>query len=343
MLATLASVAAAIVPIGTAGKDLTQAIMRAIEGGKRIRSTLLLASHAANRGNAEHAAVCLGAGLELFHTAALLHDDVLDASETRRGRPSTHWAFSAQHRTQGWEGDATSFGHAGAILAGDITLLASGRALHSAMAQLEEGPRDKVAMIFHDTVDLVTAGQYLDMKLAVQPIDSLVGQEADIRAAMRSKTASYTCEAPLALGAVVAGATDDIVTRLRAIGILMGIAFQLRDDVLGLTGSPKVTGKPSGDDLREGKRTLLLWHAWTRSKPAQKAVLRRVLGDRDASEAEIAAAIAVLTATGAFNAVEEEIAETMRVVRLKIANLDLSDPYASLLDEFAAGTTGRDR
>ncbi len=344
MLATIASVAAAIVPVGAAGKDLTGAVVHALEGGKRLRSTLLLASHAANRGNAEHAVVCLGASLELFHTAALLHDDVIDSSETRRGKPSTHAAFASGHRENGWEGDAAAFGQAGAILAGDIALMASGRALHAAMAQLPEGPRDRVAILLHDTIDLVSAGQYLDMKLAAQPIDAIADQEADIRATMRAKTASYTSEAPLAMGAIAAGASDDTVSRLRSIGTLMGVAFQLRDDVLGLTGTPEVTGKPVGDDLREGKRTLIVWHAWTRAKkPSHKAALRRVLGDRTASDADIASAIAVIESLGAFDAVEDEIAETTRVVRRTIGGLNLVEPYAAVLDGIAASTANRDR
>jgi geranylgeranyl diphosphate synthase type I len=343
MLATVASVTAAIIPIGVAGKDLTQAIVSAIDGGKRLRSMLLLASHAANRGRVEHAAVCLGASLELFHTAALLHDDVIDASETRRGKPATHRVFAAEHQANNWVGDPNAFGFASAILTGDIALLASGRALHSAMAQLEDGPRDRVATIYHNTVDLVSAGQYLDMRLAAQPIDSISDLEAGIRATIRAKTASYTCEAPLAMGAVAAGASEDTVSRLRSIGVLMGVCFQLRDDILGLVGSPQATGKPVGDDIREGKRTLLLWHAWNQASPSQRTTLRRVVGNRASSGGEIDAAIAIIEAVGAFDAVEKEIAETALQARDGIRDLGLSEPFASILDDAAASAANRER
>ena len=339
--ATLASVAAATLPAGAAGHDLTQAILRASEGGKRVRSVLLLASHHAHGGSAPRAAVALGAALELFHTAALLHDDVLDDADTRRGQPATHRHFADHHREKGWEGDAGAFGTAGAILAGDIALLASARALHAATAQLGAPTADLVATLFHDTADLVTAGQFLDMRLAAQPLDQLPGQEGDIRATMRAKTASYTAEAPLALGAASAGANEARVAALRSIGVILGLAFQMRDDILGVTGTPDVTGKPVGDDIREGKRTLLLWHGWTGATPAQRRVIRKALGVHDADDADVAAAIDAIRAVGAFDAVEAEIAAASAAASDRLAALDLEKPYGEMLRTIAANATHR--
>lgn len=343
IMAVIASTAAAMLPAGDSGRELSQAIVRAGEGGKRLRSSILLASHGANGGGAEHAVLTLGAAMELFHTAALLHDDVLDDSDTRRGRPSVHRAFASMHHDRALTGDPLAYGRAGAILAGDVAMLASGRALRAAIGLLPASSADTVATLFQDTLDLVTAGQFLDMNLAARPIDAIPGDEETIRAVMRSKTASYTWEAPLALGAAAAGADVTIVSRLRAVGLLAGIAFQLRDDILGLTGAPAVTGKPVGDDIREGKRTLLVWHTWTTANTAQRVELKRALGNRDASDSEVANAINVVRDVGAFEAVEDEIARTTDVVRERLAGLPLAEPYRAYLDGLVESATHRDR
>lgn len=343
ILATLGSVTAAMIPVGAAGHDITQAIANTIEGGKRLRSILLLASHHAHGGKAHNSAVNLGTALEFFHTGALLHDDILDDSDTRRGKPSAHKRFAAHHKERGWEGDPLAFGNAGAILAGDVALLAATRALHTAASLLTGPPRDRTIDLFHDSVDLVIAGQYLDMHLATQPVEALGYQEADIRTTMRAKTAAYTGEAPLALGAASAGVGEAGVDAAREAGVFLGIAFQLRDDILGLTGDSTVTGKPTGDDIREGKRTLPLWHAWARAKPHQRTILKKALGVRTASDAEVSAAIDVIREVGALDAVEEEIASALRQALTRIERLALQEPYASLLLTISKDAAIRDR
>jgi geranylgeranyl diphosphate synthase, type I len=342
ILATLASVAAAMVPVGAASHDITQAIANAVEGGKRLRSILLLASHHAHGGRSPRSAIALGAALELFHTGALLHDDILDESDIRRGRPSTHRHFALHHKEKGWEGDPLAFGNAGAILSGDVALMAADRALHAATSALSGAPRDRVASLFHDTVDLVVAGQYLDMRIAIQPIEALAQQEADIRTTMRAKTAAYTGEAPLTLGAASAGMDDSQIDAIRDAGIFLGLAFQLRDDVLGLSGDPSVTGKPAGGDVREGKRTLLMWHAWTHASSAQRATLRRALGVKTASDGDVSAAVEVVRKVGAFEAVEEEIRAASLQAQNRIEGLGLEEPYAALLVKIASDAAERD-
>ena len=339
---TLAQLAAGIEAAGSASEDLTRAIAGATEGGKRVRSTILIASHHAHSGSHHDAAVALAAALELFHGAALLHDDVLDESDTRRGAPSAHRAIEALHGRRGWQGDAAAFGRAGAILAGDLALMASARALQSAAGRLPEESRERVVRLFLTMSDLVTAGQYLDMRTATQPLDDLPHQEGDIRATMRTKTASYTCEGPLALGAAVAGASDAQIAAVREVGVPLGIAFQLRDDVLGLVGTA-ATGKPSGDDVREGKRTLVLFLAWTLASEAQRDAIRRAAGVRDASAADVHGAIEAIIATGAIDAVEGEIATTAAQARSRLAGLGLAQPYAGILDDIAAFVVARDR
>jgi geranylgeranyl diphosphate synthase type I len=220
--------------------------------------------------------------------------------------------------------------------------MASTRALQAAAGHLPAESGERVVRLFTEMSDLVTAGQYLDMRTAAQPLDDLPDQEADIRATMRAKTASYTCEMPLALGAAVAGATDAEIDAVREVGVPLGVAFQLRDDLLGLVGTA-ATGKPSGDDVREGKRTLVLFLAWTHAAPPQRTAMRRALGVRDASAADVKGEIEAITETGVIEAVELEIATTAARARAALADLGLVPPYARILDDVAAGAVQRDR
>lgn len=326
--ATLTETAKAIAPAGIAATELIKQIAASSAGGKRLRAQLVAASHAAHRGHEEDAAIGIGAAVELFQTAALLHDDVLDDSDTRRGRPAAHKVLADSHRQHGWLGSADDFGAAAGILAGDVALMAAHRALLEATRLIERDAATMVSRLFADMAELVTAGQYLDMRVAVQPLESLGSQEAAIRDVMRSKTASYSAEFPLALGAACAGAPAASIAAVRDLGVPIGVAFQLRDDVLGLTGTPQVTGKPAGDDIREGKRTMLVWRAWTVTDAAGRDCLRETLGRRDASDIEVATAVAVILGTDALDRVEAEIDSLARDASARLDVLDL-DPAAS--------------
>ncbi|WP_062464511.1 polyprenyl synthetase family protein [Demequina soli] len=324
----LAWAADAMAPAGPAAADIATQVAASAEGGKAFRGRLLLATFDACGGTDREAALMLAAALELFQTAALLHDDVLDGSDTRRGRPAAHRMFEAQHRDAGWLGDAEGYGRAGAILAGDVTLVAALRG--ASLAARRAG--DRVGDLFDEMAALVTAGQHLDMRVAVSPLADLAGLEERIRAVMRSKTASYTAEFPLAMGAAAAGAPEETVAALRAAGLPLGVAFQLRDDVLGLVGSPEVTGKPVGDDLREGKRTLLVWHALTHGDEAQREAVLAVLGRSDATPDRIADAIAAIGSSGAIEAVEREIDGQATLARAALtAALDAPEALLALV------------
>ncbi|WP_169747719.1 polyprenyl synthetase family protein [Demequina subtropica] len=325
----LAWAAAAMAPGLEAAHELAAQLAASSAGGKAFRGRLLLAAFEAAEGGDRLPAEQLAGALELFQTAALLHDDVLDGSDTRRGRPAAHRAFEALHRAAGWPGDAAAYGRAGAILAGDVALVAAMRG--AAVAARRAG--DTVADLFDEMAALVTAGQHLDMRVAAAPWTDLDSLEHDIRAVMRAKTASYTAEFPLALGAAAAGASPATVNALRTAGLPLGVAFQLRDDVLGLTGSPETTGKPVGDDLREGKRTLLVWHALAHGDPAERKAVHAVLGDPAATAEATSAAIAAIESSGALAAAEREIAAQAGHAREALnAALDRPGPVLALVD-----------
>lgn len=340
--ATLEETARAIAPIGTAADDLTDVIGASAAGGKRLRAILVLASHSAHGGADHDRAVGVAAALELFQTAALLHDDVLDDSDTRRGRPAAHRVLAALHERHRWHGSATEFGAAGGILAGDIVLMASQRALHAALDGAADGRRTTTAALFTEMTELVTAGQYLDMRIAAAPLGDIASQAAEIRATMRSKTASYSAEFPLALGAALAGAGAGGVAAVREVGVPLGVAFQLRDDVLGLTGAPEVTGKPTGDDLREGKRTLLVHYLWQAADAAARARLESCLGRQGASDEDVARVIADMAAFGALAQTEREIDHLATTALTRLESLELGQPGLSVLTEVFHAAIHRD-
>jgi geranylgeranyl diphosphate synthase type I len=238
-----------------------------------------------------------------LHACALVHDDVMDASATRRGRPSAHAAFADLHRRLDFTGDADGFGVAAAILLGDLLLswadaMFAGAPLGSAAAKTRD--------VWDGMRELVMAGQYLDV--LVQARGNYSPDEA-LRVAMY-KTSKYTVEGPLHFGAAAAGADHETFAALTAYGIPLGEAFQLRDDVLGVFGDPSRTGKPAGDDLREGKRTLLVALAMQAADAGQAELLRAHLGTPGAlDEATITALRSVIVETGALDDVEKRIAQ----------------------------------
>ncbi|MGC4174147.1 polyprenyl synthetase family protein [Demequina sp.] len=335
--ATIAQTRATAAPAGDVGMELVDAVEAAVAGGKRLRALAVMSSYAAHGGDSPKDIAPVAAALELFQAAALVHDDVLDDAHTRRGRPTSHIAFAKAHAARGDEGNAERFGLAGAVLTGDLSLMVAMRAI----AQAQLGEHGAATMrLFTEMTELVTVGQYLDMRIAASPLTELPNQLDAIRATMRSKTASYTAEFPLALGASAARGDGPHVDAARAAGVPAGIAFQLRDDLLGLTGSPAVTGKPVGDDIREGKRTVPLWHAWTRTDATGRAVIETALGEPSATEQQVQAAIDVITDTGAIDAVEHEIAELMSHVDGLVSHLDVStqgrEQLAALLSGWGA-------
>lgn len=274
-----------------------------LDGGKRMRPRFALAGWTAadtDGSPVPDEVVTACAALELIQACALIHDDIIDASDTRRGRPTVHRTAEAAHRDAGWAGDAGRYGVSQAILIGDLALTwademfvnsgVSGDALTRALTP------------WYAMKTEVLSGQMLDILAEA----SGATDEATPARVNRFKTAAYTVERPLHIGAELAGAGPGTVAALRNYGVAVGQAFQLRDDLLGVFGDPAVTGKPSGDDLREGKRTLLLARATTLADPAEVDFLLGVIGT-ELDEATLERARRVLVDSGAVATVEEEI------------------------------------
>ncbi len=298
-------------------------------GGKRLRPAFVHWGFVAAGGDPNSPQpVDAGAAFEVLQGFALIHDDIMDGSAVRRGAPAVHRAFTSRHEAAGWAGEARRFGEGAAILVGDLALVYSDLLMPLGSAAL--------ASLWHELRVELNMGQYLDLVgTATRRVD-----RASAHLTARYKSGRYTIERPLQVGAHLAGAPE-LALQLSAYGGPLGEAFQLRDDVLGVFGDPGRTGKPVGDDLREGKPTVLLAEAHEQATPAQREVLGRV-GDPDLDQAGIAALQQVLVDTGALDRVELEIEALRLQAEAALMPLDLAAGSRAALVEMARFVVSRD-
>ncbi len=248
--------------------------------------------------------------LEIFHAAALVHDDIIDNSDTRRGSASAHKLFESVRGAMGRDGSQVEFGRAAAILLGDLLLGWSDELLDEGLAAMANQTVARLARAeFNRMRTEVTAGQYLDIledgAWLGQPETELVDRALRV---IVYKSAKYSVQAPLVIGAALAGASTDQLEALRSFGLPLGIAYQLRDDLLGVFGDAAVTGKPSGDDLREGKRTVLIALVREALPGGPRRILDELLGDPALDETQIKTLQRTITDSGAVDRVERLIA-----------------------------------
>jgi geranylgeranyl diphosphate synthase type I len=277
-------------------------------GGKRMRALLCYWGWRAAGGSpSAPEPVIAGTALEFFQAAALIHDDIIDRSDTRRGRPSVHRQFTTRHSEAGWHLDPERFGVSAAILAGDLCLAFS-EELFTASCTDSIGATART--IFNRMRTEVMAGQYLDLlEEAVGPDQAPAVAEERALNILRFKSAKYSMERPLMLGGALAGADDGLLRAYSDFALPLGEAFQLRDDVLGVFGDPEVTGKPAGDDLREGKRTFLVARALGSSGDRARAGINAMLGDTSLDDAAIGELRGLIIGSGALAHTERLIAE----------------------------------
>jgi geranylgeranyl diphosphate synthase, type I len=273
-----------------------------LSGGKRLRPAFCYWGFVGAGGDPlDSHVVDAGAALELLHVFALFHDDVMDDASSRRGAPTTHTTYAADHAREGWAGESRRFGEGVAILVGDLAFVYADQLLHHA-------PPPAWAIWNELRIEL-NVGQFLDIAGSVQRVRDVVKAER----ICRYKSGKYTIERPLHLGAVLAAPDrrDELLPGLSGYGLPLGDAFQMRDDVMGAFGDQALTGKPVGGDLREGKPTPLLARAVAAATPAQAAVLDRV-GAPDLTDAEVADIQQAIVDTGALAALEAHIESLTR-------------------------------
>lgn len=322
--------------IGSEYEELISALAEfVLRGGKRLRPVFAYWGYRAV--TAEPNTVVtkevlrLFSALELLHGCALVHDDVIDNSATRRGMPTAHVYFTQMHRNQGWHGSSEQFGLSAAILLGDLSLVWADDIV--ATCDLDHAGHRRVQQVWAHIRTEVLGGQYLDI------VAEAIGSKSISSAITVNtyKTASYTVSRPLQLGAAAAADRPDVQKVFHQLGTDLGVAFQLRDDVLGVFGDPAVTGKPSGDDLRSGKRTVLLAEAIERADkydPAAAELLRTTVGT-DLTDSSIHELRQVMTSVGALAAVEDRISTLTHHALTLLEAAPINDPAKVGLAELA--------
>lgn len=304
----------------------------ALSGGKRLRPAFAYWGwRAVSSKDADAQVLLLFSALELLHASALVHDDVIDSSATRRGRPTTHMQFAALHRDRQWRGPADQFGISAAILLGDLALAWADDIV--AGVDLPDGARSRVRRVWADIRTELLGGQYLDIVAEASAAESI----ASAMTVNTYKTASYTVSRPLQLGVAAAADRPDVHALFHEVGTNLGVAFQLRDDVLGVFGDPAVTGKPSGDDLRSGKRTVLLATAVEladKSDAAAATLLRASIGT-DLTDTQARELCGVIEQLGALAAVEDQIAALTRRALALLADAPIHPAAKTGLSELA--------
>ncbi|MFL6105386.1 MAG: polyprenyl synthetase family protein [Marmoricola sp.] len=331
--------AAWLAPLGEDAQRLVEHARISISGGKRFRASFcwwghLAVNDAEDPGFDPAALLRACASLELLHASALVHDDYMDASDVRRGRPSTHRAFEALHLENGWSASAAQYGASAAILLGDLLLSWADELLRTCGL-----PAQRVldALGYFDlTRTEVVTGQFLDVSAQARATSEV---ELAMRV-VRYKSAKYSIERPLHIGAALAGGTPAALDQLSAFGLPLGEAFQLRDDLLGVFGDPEVTGKPAGDDLVEGKRTVLVALALQSLAPAERDQLDHALG-KPLTEDEVADLRALISASGAQDQVEQLITTLTSQALTALEQAGIREGARAVLRELAAAATQR--
>jgi geranylgeranyl diphosphate synthase type I len=332
----LDEMAVRLAPLGPDALRLLAEARASVGGGKRFRAAFCYWGFRALQPDVDDETALLRAcaALELLHASALVHDDLMDASDTRRGRPATHRGFEAEHRGDGWRGDPEQYGAAAAILLGDLLLSWSEELLRRCGLPLE---RVAAAMGLFDLCRTeVITGQFLDVSVQARG-------RADVDAAMtvlRYKSAKYSIERPLHIGAALAGAGEAQLAELSAYGLPLGEAFQLRDDLLGVFGDAATTGKPAGDDLVEGKRTVLVALALDAAPEADARLLDAHLGTQ-LDDALLTDLRRVIDDSGAHAQVEAVIGELVTVSLEALDGAAVSDEARTVLRELASAATDR--
>ena len=324
----LTDIGSELQPVASAMRDFIT------DGGKRFRPIFAFLGYLGTGASPRHEVMRACTALELVHVCALIHDDVMDGSDTRRNKPAIHKLFQSLHDDQSYKGDSERFGLASAILLGDLALVWADRLLVESGISREEfiSAQD----VFSDMRDELMAGQYLDVLEGALATTSV---ERSLKVA-RFKSGKYSIERPLHFGAALAGKPEFNESYSR-FGLPLGEAFQLRDDVLGVFGDPKVTGKPAGDDIREGKRTVLIAVTMENANQSQRNTMTEALGNSLLAESDVAQVQEIIIKTGALDEVEKLITILTRESISALRQSSIDEKIRAVLEEMSVIATQR--
>ena len=289
-----------------------------LRGGKRLRPALVYHSYRACGGEDDTRVLPAALAVELLHTYLLIHDDIMDQADTRRGEPSAHLLFRDAHRSRGWSGDADRHGVSVAILLGDLFY---SYAVELFFSTEDSGSNGVGAGCFSEMCQEVIVGQYLELTA----LNHRELELEDLLRVLRMKSGRYSAERPIQLGALLAGAGDTLVEGLSHCGLQLGEAFQLRDDILGLFGDSDTVGKSVSSDLSEGKHTVLIHETLRKATESDAAVVRSALGNPTIGAGTVERVRAAIVESGALAEVEEMIERRLARAARTLEGLDLTE------------------
>lgn len=297
-----------------------------LRGGKRVRAALVYHGHLCFSSRQTESVWKLAMCLELVQSFLLIHDDVIDEDDTRRGDRTVHRYYSDLHREKYRLRDPEHFGESMAILCGDLSLSLAHEIVHG--LALEPALRTELLARMNRMITHAIYGECMDVVAGVEA----EAAEEDILAIGMLKTATYTIEGPLHMGALLGGAREPDLERLSGYAIPLGKAFQIQDDILGLFGDAAKLGKPVGSDIREGKKTFLIHEALKSATRAQRSFLQGVLGDREATEERLDEVRAIVVETGALEACRQKARRLVEASRRALRECRLRQEGAAFLE-----------
>lgn len=313
---------------------LWRAARQASRGGKKLRPELVVNVYRELDGDAIGNAIAAATAFELLHTAFLLHDDVIDQDTVRRGAPNIVGSFRERARTQGATRRAAAlWGQASAILAGDLLI----QSAQTMLARLPVPPHQRDALIdlLDHSVFVTVAGELADVAFATGAVRPTI---EDVLRMSEQKTASYSFEGPLLAGAILANAPEAQKRTLGEFGRIVGTAFQLRDDILGVFGDENLTGKSAVSDLREGKITPMVAYA-LHSKDERE--LRNIMGRPELDNADLFIVRAILERCGAREFIENLMVDLAKQATQVVESSTLPDALRLRLHGVAERATVR--
>ncbi len=282
------------------GEALEHARAIVMAGGKRLRSAFMYYGYLGAGGVEEEKILDASVSIELLHAFLLVHDDIIDRDDLRHGVPTLHVRYADVGRRYFSEKDVAHFGNSIALIMGDML-----HAFGNDILFRSDFPKERIFQALscvERIVSMTVIGQARDIYMEYM----CEASEEEILTMYKNKTAKYTVEGPLHLGAILAGASDELLAGLSAYAIPLGIAFQIQDDILGIFGSASRIGKPVGSDIQEGKITLLVSLALKHGSRAEQKQLKRILAlGTQISDTDIETFRTIVNCTGALTAAKE--------------------------------------
>jgi len=265
-----------------------------LRGGKRLRAALVYYGYRCFSNKNLKEIIKASVTMELIQSYLLIHDDIIDNDDLRRNGPTLHISYKNIAKRKYKKIDSNHFGLSMAILAGDICAAFA----NEIMAKLKIKEKNKIQAlnVLNHSLHHVIYGQVLDVLSELRIITN-----KDIEKIHRLKTATYTIESPLHIGALLAGAKQKHLKTLSNYAIPLGKAFQIKDDILGMFGEKEKVGKPVGSDIKEGKKNLLILKALESATPAQRQAIEEALGNQDLTKNQLNQVRAIVIKTGSLS------------------------------------------